>query len=361
MISSDKIPSPGSNSLPLQLTSQNLSENDEKHPRLKSSQLKEHCDSANVDVQESQQNFKPSIPKSLAIQHSVVPNKKLCVSQKMSPSSAMARLNFSHSVSDIKQEENTGLQNFPSTSLDKLNFTPCFANSTSKLIRKKFPLSVGCDSHYENEEMMVVSPTETISPVSSSGSSSTGTITSPTSTCKVVRRSHENRTKRPMERPNSIAFSKYPTFDLGSDCQDSPSSGSSTSQDDASEMYILQNGKRSKHSDTKLRIGHFSEKEVYKQISAAMESAMLRTKVYEANRKARSLDDILTSDEPNSPNHCSPFNRLPSHCMLGNDRFSSPIYDGCRTSSDPYQSNSSISSSGSHSSLQGSLEIIQVS
>jgi hypothetical protein len=164
-----------------------------------------------------------------------------------------------------------------------------------------------------------------------------------------------------MERPNSIAFSKYPTFDLGSDCQDSPSSGSSTSQDDASEMYILQNGKRSKHSDTKLRIGHFSEKEVYKQISAAMESAMLRTKVYEANRKARSLDDMIASDEPDSPNHCSPFNRLPSHCMMGNDRFSSPIFDGCRTLSDPYQSNSSISSSGSHNSLQGSLEIIQVS
>lgn len=366
VISTDHSLSPSNSALNSKQFSQSLGKNEEKLSHFKSSHFTDFVEHKDVTKlqgigQENKQTLKPSVPKSLAIPNSIVPNKKLCMSQNMSPSSAMARLNFSQTLSDAKKKESGELQNYAATSLDKLNFTPCFSNSSSKLTRKKFPVSIGCDSHTENEEMMVISPTETISPVSSSGSSSSGTITSPTSTCKVVRRSHEYRAKRPMERPNSIAFSKYPTFDLGSDCQDSPSSGSSTSQDDASEMYILQNGKRSKHSDTKLRIGHFSEKEVYKQISAAMESAMLRTKVYEANRKARSLDDMLASDEPDSPNHCSPFNRLPSHCMMGNDRFSSPIFDGCRTLSDPYQSNSSISSSGSHNSLQGSLEIIQVS
>lgn len=287
-------------------------------------------------------DLKPIAPKTLPFQNSGFPNKKLCMTQSMSPSSALANLNFCSPTSERKSTENPTLPTFPSTSLDKLNFTPCFTNSCSKLVRKKT-----LSSQLDTKDMMVDSE----SPSNScSGSSSTETITSP-STVKVVRRTHDNRAKRPMERPNSIAFSKYPTFDLGSDCQDSPGSGSSTSQDDTADTYILQSGKRSKHCDSKLSINHFTEKEIYKQISAAMESAMLRTKVYEASRKARSMDDILSSDGQHSPNHCSPFSRLPSHRIM----------DGCRAPSDPYQSNSSISSSSSHNSLQGSLEIIQVS
>lgn len=106
---------------------------------------------------------------------------------------------------------------------------------------------------------------------------------------------------------------------------------------------------------------------MYKQIAAAMESAMVRTHVFENSRKSRSLDDILTSEEDPSELDCpcSPLDKLPLRCGASADIYSTGIFENltCRMrgSADSYQSNSSISSSGSHSSLHGSLEIIQVS
>lgn len=268
-----------------------------------------------------------------------------------SPSAALAELHFSHSVVE-KIDKPTPLQKFPSTSLDKLNFTPCFAteNRTKESVCS---MEVSTD-HREPSE---------VTSLASIGSGSSSTVTSPVGN-QVTLRVRENRAKRPLIRPNSIAFSKYPTFDLGSDCQESPSSASSTSQDDAADSYLLQNGKRSKASDS--HTGRYTERDVYRKITAAMESAMFRTQVYEASRKARSLDDILVSGDPlvakQAGTGCSPFGKFPPRCGLGPQRFNSPgIYENitCHASSDVYQSSSSISSNGSHGSLHGSLEIIQ--
>ncbi|XP_048765244.2 mucin-17-like isoform X4 [Ostrea edulis] len=268
-----------------------------------------------------------------------------------SPSAALAELHFSQSIAE-KADKTTPLQQFPSTSLDKLNFTPCFAteNKTKELC--SVDVSADC-----KESMDLTSPV-------SSGSTCSSTVTSPLGH-QVTLRVKENRTKRSLIRPNSIAFSKYPTFDLGSDCQESPSSASSTSQDDSADTYLLQNGKRSKATES--HVGRYTERDVYRQITAAMESAMFRTQVYEASRKARSLDDMLTSGESvigkPSTTACSPFGKFPRRCGMGQERFSSPgMYENvsCHASPDVYQSSSSISSNGSHGSLHGSLEIIQV-
>ncbi|KAK3097368.1 hypothetical protein FSP39_009052 [Pinctada imbricata] len=306
---------------------------------------------------------KPTVPKSLAFSKS----QKKHISQNLySPSTALAQLHFSQSIAEAAETTsvtNPNLINFPSTSLDKLNFTPCL---TSKVDSQDVDMPCVVSSLSSPGLLEAATP---LSVCSTSSSTCSSTVTSPSNIPgKVILRSRDNRAKRTLIRPNSIAFSKYPTFDLGSDCQESPSSGSSTSQDDASEMYMLQNGKRTKHSDAgdKFRMGKYSEREVYKQISA-MESAMLKSQVYEASRKARSLDDILSS-EVSSSSGCvtSVLQKSSRHCGLAMDRFgSSAIYENlayrCRGSSDPYQSNSSISSSGSHSSLHGSMEIIQVS
>lgn len=180
--------------------------------------------------------------------------------------------------------------------------------------------------------------------------------------------------KRTLVRPNSIAFSSYPTFDLGSDCQDSPhSSSSSASQDDSSASYSI-SGKKSKPSDylndVKFRLGRYSEREMYRQITAAMETAMLKTQVYEATRKSRSLDDILSSEDDSSAPNCesSRLDLVLRHCALMREHYVSPthIFEkfACKSglkASEPYHSSSSLSSASSHTSLHGSMELIQVS
>ena len=330
------------------------------------------------------------------------------------------------SKSSVGQDvgKHSELLNFPCTSLDKLNFTPCLASDESPVWPRSHsnrpssssassdsgilpdqisPASVSSVSSCGSATMSVtaspiktnyvprrkkyesvvrplgspiseVIPIDQSSPMSIGSSSSAGSgVQSPTvSTAKVKLRSRENKAKRPIIRPNSIAFSTYPTFDLGAESQHSSDSGS-ISQDDSSEAYMSRNSKKSKQthpeedSGKSFRWGRYSEREVYKQITAAMESAMLRTKAYEESRKARSLDDILSSEHTVMSSDCIVFGQVPAHCGVVVDPFTSPTamfeHMPCRYrgSSDPYQSNSSISSSGSHSSLHGSHEIIQVS
>ncbi|KAL5010712.1 hypothetical protein ScPMuIL_013017 [Solemya velum] len=327
---------------------------------MKSSMQNESSNSTNV-----QSNCSSSLmhTKRSYISHTIV-----------SPTTALSKLNFCPSEKEAVEivEEKTGIDpyKFPTTSLDKLNFTPCSVKSDESIIaRNNKNLAI---KRPINNNVNEIKNLELLSPVSVSSSSSGSSVCSPIpSSVKVKLRSRENRGKRPLIRPNSIAFSTYPTFDLGSDCQESPSSSSSASQDDTSESYMMQNGKKSKHSDQdmKFRLGRYSEREIYKQITAAMESAMIKTQAIEASRKSRSLDDMLNSgDEEGSNMDCDcSFEKVPPwRCGISVDRLHSPgMFDnlGChyQGSSDPYQSNSSISSNGSHNSLHGSLEIIQVS
>lgn len=266
------------------------------------------------------------------------------------------------------------LSSFPSTSLDKLNFTPCLSSSNENLLLcTTSPRTSGVKRPLNND---ITDLKEAEFGCGSPGSppSSNSSASSPTSASqqKTVVRKREGRGKRTMVRPNSIAFSTYPTFDLGSDCQNSPhSSSSSTSQDDTSELYS-QNGKKSKPSeymsDVRFRLGRYSEREVYRQITAAMEAAMMKSQSFEANRKSRSLDDILSSEEEKSAPNCewSHFDRVLRHCGINRNRFTSPSHRlekiaCCSDLGDICHSNSSLSSTSSHTSLHSSMELIPVS
>lgn len=256
------------------------------------------------------------------------------------------------------------------------------------------------------------------SPVASSSSSSTST--------KVVFRKERGK-RMVLARPNSIAFSSYPNCGLVS-----PGSGSSvlsnstnggqiadpmtSSQDDTSEelMSVVSNKRLRSHlsPETQARIGRtswgaYSEKEVYRQITQAMESAMVRTQAYvpkhldridhlssNAARKARSLDDIMDSNDCNSDVRNFHTNNSTSSMTMNENSLNSRVASGSGDGSRPtanyrasyspeknvpvsmlfeqyhcgirggpesYQSNSSLSSAGSHSSIHSSLEIIQVS
>lgn len=99
---------------------------------------------------------------------------------------------------------------------------------------------------------------------------------------------------------------------------------------------------------------------------------MAAMRQFEQGRKSRSLEDILNSpDEETMSSHCScgagsfckAYKRRGLHGAM--DMFPQPValdrHCRCRGVSDAHQSSSSISSSGSHSSLHGSLDFIQVS
>ncbi|KAL8611425.1 hypothetical protein ACOMHN_014480 [Nucella lapillus] len=366
-----------------------------------------------------------------------------------SPTSAMARLNMlagspssetpPQDLSTASQDSELPFGGFPTTSLDKLNFTPCYvpesmsSTSTShtpsktgaikrpisatvsetKPTEPSSPMSVSSLGSPTGSLLSVGSPTgsvpakmapriregrswrgeessesgsggsgDLVSPMSissqSSNSSSGGSnVASPTaatasaSATKVVLRS-KDKGKRSTVRPYSISFSTYPTFDLAVENSTSSPCAGHTSHDDTSEAYLSHSRKKLRpngvssepSSERKFRWGRYSEREVYRQITAAMENAMMCTQVYEASRKARSLDDILGggSEDSGPVCPCSVLKQMSGRCgiPIGLDHFS-PQQCRCGTTAEPYQSNSSISSGGSHSSLHGSMEIIQVS
>ena len=101
-----------------------------------------------------------------------------------------------------------------------------------------------------------------------------------------------------------------------------------------------------------------------------MSSARSGSSNLEQGRKSRSMEDILNSpDEEPATTDCGCIGRIGwpksrPRTLHAAELFSQPVTlenVRCRGTSDPHQSSSSISSSGSHNSLHGSLEIIQVS
>lgn len=214
------------------------------------------------------------------------------------------------------------------------------------------------------------------SPLVTSPTTSATYLASTSGVSKIVRR---EKSKRVTDRPNSIAFSSYPTCDLVPSAPDSSPSnpGGQASQDDASEAYMSVSGKRSRLSvnseshvpQGRTSWGGYSEREVYKkyrQITAAMENAMLQTQVFSPGssllnpgsvsaRKARSLDDFLDNNLEEVDMMQHPRGR--HHWSGYRDEHLMEQYH-CGIASEPYHSSSSLSSNGSRGS---SMEIIQVS
>ena len=254
-------------------------------------------------------------------------------------------------LAPVTKEESSSLSSYESSSL----------GVNSDLVS---PMSISSQS--SSGDSNVASPTAT-----SAGATSSPASNSPAK----VKLRNKDRSKASYVRPNSIAFSSYPTFEFDPGLQTTPEK---TSRDDSSEAYMARSSKKLRPngdgvsseptSERKYRWGRYSEREVYRQITRAMEHH-LQSQAYEASKKARSLDDILTSgleDASSSSSssacqYCAVLSRLSRRCgsTVAVDQLS-PCRCGGVTA-EPYQSNSSISSGGSHSSLHGSMEIIQVS
>ncbi|XP_005109665.1 mucin-19 [Aplysia californica] len=286
----------------------------------------------------------------------------------MEPLSPMS-LSDSASSSPIRSPTSNGIS---SLSLSTV-YSP-IPVSSPLAVSSSFPSSViapaaSLHSHIQN----MSSPLATNPSLSTPAAAST----------KVVRR-RDSRSRREMARPNSIAYSSYPTCDLVCESGDSNTVAIS-SHDDASEVYMSVTGKKSKLAaltpESQLPSGRtswggYSEREVYRQISAAMESAMLRTRAYTSgapsasssrlaqsrvsSRKARSLDDILdSSTNADELQHKHRGGGRYHRAACGEQLFE-PYRCGLRSGSEPYQSSSSLSSNGSHGSIHNSLEIIQL-
>ncbi len=397
-----------------------------------------------------------------------------------SPTTALAKLTFGQAGTPENptgpQEGELPFPQIPTTSLDQLSFTPCFATTQEPPMRltglaappprssgggTKRPLSMsimetkssGAASSQQHEQTV---PMDTSSPgvvVAPSGSSS-GNSSAPPPARPVTLRSSENKAKRPTVRPNSIAFSSFPKFDfnapsssisgssgraggvaaaapppsLSSDTIPTVSSTISSAEasvtsplpsTDASLASLStatsflsspstlsvasasqqtsasgatpttapprggvagqtrsSSASRAEGEDAATSSGGAKSSKNSSGSGAEMHhststpSNMSGARNLEQGRKSRSMEDILNSpDEEPASTDCGcignfgwPKSR--QRTLNAADLFSQPVTlenVRCRGPSDPHQSSSSISSSGSHNSLHGSLEIIQVS
>ncbi len=314
-----------------------------------------------------------------------------------SPTTALAKLNFNSAPSPIIESPagNGDFPHFPTTSLDKLSFTPCLAKEDSPLKALSGKPSGGTKRPLSTSSMDNSPPDS----MCHTGSGLQSPIDRSKSDCaKVTRRSAESKAKRSLVRPNSIAFSTYPMFDFASDSKGSTLPGSLSPSQPPSTVSPNGTGVgklRSPSVDSGLPGPHLKEMRTPpRRVTSPMEEdvshrkvkdpGLLRHKTLSDNngmnnleqaRKSRSLEDILNSpEEENTLCDCphgawhTPARPHSHHRQIvqAADVFPQPtVLDRaqcrCRGLSDPHQSSSSISSSGSHTSLHGSMELIQVS
>ena len=292
-----------------------------------------------------------------------------------SPTTALAKLNFNHhDIPSPSPSSASGemihqvVVNFPTTSLDQLAFTPCFAavsrgggddsaTAGHSGVQKrassgvKRPLSGTCSTGADsrNHRPAPELPTSAIA----LARACSGGLAAVQQTTTVTLRSPEVRAKRSLVRPNSIAFSRYPKYDFSAE---SEAMSATATKDDLSAGDAV-------HSELP---GSQQASKAHWDLSPLV-SKRTCTQQDMNGRKSRSLDDILTSSDDDSPRGVS------CHCPEQRiaDLFSAAA-GGAQTAKrdkschrcvpgDTHQSNSSISSTGSRGSLQGSLEMIPVS
>ena len=314
---------------------------------------------------------------------------KLCYRPKVdscaaqSPTTALANLTFAQAVASLPSSnvaaepaDSSTFPQLPTTSLDSLNFTPCFAKDEA-VVRlsggTKRPRSAHAGLGSCSKDSMSLSLG---APFSTERTSKMDTSSSNV----VMRHTPEQRTsRRPTVRPNSIAFSSYPAFELpdlketAKEHEPSPTTPSTVAPASQptittvlSSGFTLETPPRLKSltpnvtgkpwstSSRKSPPDHLSIPCRYGPIAAPSSAAV---------RKSRSMEDIVTtpeSEEPASSND-SPAT-VPTKCI--NKPIAEIFGAPNKLESDQAnmrQSSGSISSSGSHNSLHGSLELIQVS
>ena len=239
-----------------------------------------------------------------------------------SPTTALANLSFAQAVATLPSMEasqpadSTTFPQLPTTSLDTLNFTPCFAKGTKRpRMFAKTGMSLPLEGMETKKEASVAMRTD--------------------------------RPHRPNIRPNSIAFSSFSGFGL-SDLQETAKEGSPSPA--APNVNVW---------STKIVSQACVANSLKKKMQLNIPSQM--TGPSNSVRKSRSMEDMLgTTPEEKEVSTENVDPPAPTICTHINEVFS-PLSQLESVQQPHRQSNGSISSSGSHSSLHGSLEVIQVS
>ena len=341
-----------------------------------------------------------------------------------SPTTALAKLNFGQAGTPENptgpQEGEIPFPQIPTTSLDQLSFTPCFATDDApfRLTGLAAPRSSGGTKRPLSMNAIESKPSgaQAVVPMDTSG---------PGFSTQITLRSSETKAKRPTVRPNSIAFSSFPKFDFPSSGSSSRTavtcagvSGSQTTSTIPSVSSTISSAEANVTSplpSTDASLASMSTSTSFLSASTLTATSPSRTtnqvrsssasraeaddnkqskngsggqgvqgmhhststpsnissaRNLEQGRKSRSMEDILNSpDEEPATTDCGCIGNFgwpksKQRTLNAADLFSQPVTlesVRCRGTSDPHQSSSSISSSGSHNSLHGSLEIIQVS
>ena len=317
-----------------------------------------------------------------------------------SPTSALAKLNFNQPSPTRKDpidnwQWSTGvatiietssptipLRQFPTTSLDKLSFVPCFTKEEHA--RRTASMSTqGSKSTSGTKRPLSMNVTDRSSRDHIASTSSTLTnfrfhpLPLDSFLCgqQVTLRSPETKAKR-LVRPNSIAFSSYPLFDSDTAMTTQPQPQPQPQPCDQTSMEVTRDSASAvcttaattAGSQKPCVDGHGCGSPVNTQAALMRHSkssnAIGALNNFEKGRKSRSLEDILNSpDDQYSVVECTAVrSHPPFRSHVAAEIFPPSLaLDNNHCRGDPHQSSSSISSGGSRSSLHGSLELIQVS
>ena len=191
---------------------------------------------------------------------------------------------------------------------------------------------------------------------------------------QITMRSPESKAKRTPTRPNSIAFSSYPLFDLSSDSDALPGPcrvrSASRERGRSAPRSASPVRQAEKENSTTNCLRH-----VELRLQGSAVEGTGNVQAFEQARKSRSMEDIIASPDdtydilggvlPPSTATGTASSKW-NHNVHVPDTFSQAmgldnIKCWYRGPPEIHQSNSSISSTGSRNSLHGSMEMIQVS
>ena len=312
-----------------------------------------------------------------------------------SPTTALAKLTFHQpspaavstnqvlptpGVDKLTNDNELPFPQLPTTSLDKLNFTPCFTKddaSKQLFLQQSVSLSKSCKSKTTATKRPLndASARSCVdgganAPANAATSLSNTNINSLSKTAQsqVRLRSPEARANRSVIRPNSIAFSTYPHFDFSSTEGASVVGICSATTDTALSNAHLQTTDLLLTQAKNCRNNWESAQQLSQKASAG--AGVHEQSKSHGRKKSRSLEDILNSPNEEVKCGCVGVNRM--YCHSNRMLTAAEIFPQsmalenahqcrCRGADPQHQSSSSISSSGSHNSLQGSVEMIEVS
>ena len=284
-----------------------------------------------------------------------------CAAQ--SPTTALANLTFAQAVAAMPSSgraaepaDSSTFPQLPTTSLDSLNFTPCFARDDA-VVRlsggTKRPRSAHAISSKDKMSLTLG--------VSLSDRTSERNV--------LMRRTPEQR--KATIRPNSIAFSSYPAFELpdlketSKEHEPTPTTSNAAVSTYCAVVPVastIETPPRLKSLTPNLsgKPWSISKKSPPDHLSIPCRYGPIAAPTNPV-RKSRSMEDIpIDGEEPTrTSDGCT---KVPTRCVT--KPISEVLGATNKLESDQSilrQSSGSISSSGSHNSLHGSLELIQVS